>query len=251
MRGEFSADVARKNGARNVEIVGCPSNFINASERHLGRGIADALKTMKDPHRLSINLDFNEHLAPIVQRCISWMEEWGGFLVTQGPLDAIQCALGAPELLLASELERYAEIMLGRSYDEAARKFLSARLITFFDTEAWLLFLRSCSLAIGTRLHGNILALQAGTPAVIIPHDSRTRELAETIRMPVVEPETVMTASSLPDLLSQVEFDGEAYDQRRAELAATYVGIFEASGVPVTRELKQLATAPAEIAAQP
>ena len=39
----------------------------------------------------------------------------------------------------------------------------------------------------GTRIHGNIAALLAGTPAVVIAHDTRTLELARYFEIPHVD----------------------------------------------------------------
>jgi polysaccharide pyruvyl transferase WcaK-like protein len=38
----------------------------------------------------------------------------------------------------------------------------------------------------GSRFHGNIIALQAGTPACLICHDTRTSEMAEFLGLPFV-----------------------------------------------------------------
>jgi hypothetical protein len=39
----------------------------------------------------------------------------------------------------------------------------------------------------GTRIHGNIAALLAGTPAVVVAHDTRTLELARYFEIPHVD----------------------------------------------------------------
>ncbi|MEI8080785.1 MAG: polysaccharide pyruvyl transferase family protein [Actinomycetes bacterium] len=49
----------------------------------------------------------------------------------------------------------------------------------FVDPTTWIDHLRQRSFSFGSRIHGNITSLLAGTPAVLLGHDSRTVELAE------------------------------------------------------------------------
>jgi Polysaccharide pyruvyl transferase len=240
MRGAFSAEVARQNGARNLVVIGCPSNFLNTADADLGRRVAARLRAGDAPYRPAFSLDLFEHLAAIVRRCVGWIQEWGGYIVCQNPTSAVALALGEAGDLDAEEREGFARIVLGRPYDAVAERFFLNRCVAFFDAEAWMAFLRPSRFALGTRLHGNLLALQCGVPAAIVPHDARTREVAETVGMPIVEPEGLLTAPSLPALIAGLGFDGEAYDRRRAELAAAYCGLFAAAGIPLSPEIGSL-----------
>lgn len=52
------------------------------------------------------------------------------------------------------------------------------------DPTTWINELRGYDFAYGTRIHGNIAALLAGTPAVVLTHDSRTLELCRYFDLP-------------------------------------------------------------------
>ncbi len=54
----------------------------------------------------------------------------------------------------------------------------------FVDPKPWLDFLAGCDFAFGSRIHGCMAALMAGTPAFLLAHDSRTLELAKFHRIP-------------------------------------------------------------------
>jgi hypothetical protein len=54
----------------------------------------------------------------------------------------------------------------------------------FLDPKTWFEHLAQYDLSFGTRIHGNIAALLAGTPALLLAHDSRTLELAEYHEIP-------------------------------------------------------------------
>ena len=54
----------------------------------------------------------------------------------------------------------------------------------FLDPWPWIEHLRSFDAAFGSRIHGSIAAVLAGTPVVVLPHDSRTLELARYFELP-------------------------------------------------------------------
>jgi hypothetical protein len=60
----------------------------------------------------------------------------------------------------------------------------SDRVRFFLDPTTWFEHLAQYDFSFGTRIHGNIAALLAGTPALLLAHDSRTLELAEYHEIP-------------------------------------------------------------------
>ena len=241
MLGDFSASVAVKYGARNVEVIGCPSNFINTWHTDLGVRIARRLVGTRKPYRLAVNLDLNLQLATTIRRCVSWLQEWGGYLVVQTSISPIHLALGQADRVPPEELRYLSNLLFDGEWDESIRQFLSSQLAVFFDAEAWMSAIRPSRLSIGTRLQGNILAFQAGVPSIVITHDSRTKELADTIAFPTVTEYEILEAKSLPDLISGIEFDGAAYDLRRRALARRYIDILTASDLPVSADILSFA----------
>jgi hypothetical protein len=76
----------------------------------------------------------------------------------------------------------------------------------FVDPWPWLEHLATYDFSFGTRIHGNITALMAGTPAVVLAHDSRTLELVRYFDiphrlMPEVEPDV-----DAADLYAEADF---------------------------------------------
>ena len=62
--------------------------------------------------------------------------------------------------------------------------FVENKVRFFVDPWPWIEDLRGVDFAFGTRIHGNIAALLAGTPAFVLAHDSRTLELARYFEIP-------------------------------------------------------------------
>ena len=56
----------------------------------------------------------------------------------------------------------------------------------FVDPKPWIDYLSTVDFAFGDRIHGNIAAILAGTPALLLAHDSRTLELARYHSIPHV-----------------------------------------------------------------
>ena len=62
--------------------------------------------------------------------------------------------------------------------------FREDRTRFYVDPWPWIDDLRDFDFSFGTRIHGTIAALLAGTPAVVLAHDSRTLELARYFDIP-------------------------------------------------------------------
>ena len=60
----------------------------------------------------------------------------------------------------------------------------SDRIRFCLDPKTWFDHLATYEFSFGTRIHGNIAAILAGTPAVVLAHDSRTLELATYHKIP-------------------------------------------------------------------
>lgn len=87
--------------------------------------------------------------------------------------------------------------------DEAYR---SGRSQFFLNTSTWISYLSHADLSIGSRLHGNIAALLAGTPNILLPQDARTRELTEFHHLTHYPANRLDASTNIWDLLDQVDF---------------------------------------------
>lgn len=96
------------------------------------------------------------------------------------------------------------------------------------DVVPWIDFMRTQSFAIGTRIHGNVTALLAGTPAHVIAHDSRTLELAKYFEIPHTELSKIRQF----DLRKTFESsDYTAMEKNHGERLAIYAKFLERNGL--------------------
>jgi Polysaccharide pyruvyl transferase len=73
------------------------------------------------------------------------------------------------------------------------RNWLLERMTVYWTVEEWLDAMREVDCVIGTRLHGTIAALLAGTPSLLIVHDTRTEEVARHFALPRVRLDEIDT----------------------------------------------------------
>ena len=248
VRGEYTAEVLAGIGVRNTVVIGCPANFINPLPT-LGRVIEEKLFG-RAVRRLAVTAgDLDPHQRSLERKLYGWVLAHDGAYVCQSRHDLValarrrRCEVAEEQL---GEIYNYFESDVDDG--EGRARFLAEaeqRFRVFFDAEAWLSFLAHFDLVIGTRFHGNLLALQAGTPGVCIHHDARTEELCDTLAIPHIGQSDLMAARDLGEVPSRVSFDGAAYDRRRASLARAYRQLLAAKGVAVSRGLAALAAAEA------
>lgn len=71
---------------------------------------------------------------------------------------------------------------------------------------SWIKELREKDLSIGPRLHGNVAAVLAGTPAVWMVHDARMKELADYHKLPGMTEEDIRSNGDISELLSKIDY---------------------------------------------
>ncbi|ATG51801.1 hypothetical protein CFK38_09910 [Brachybacterium vulturis] len=162
VRGEMTADYLHSLGFKDVLVVGCPSLTLHGpghrvevpAELEAGAQVAYNMET-KDPFGGDLIADAEHH-----------------YRATYIPQEH-----GTLELMLwATSPYETADprLPLERSHSQ----FTAARAEMFIDAYPWIERLSQMDFSFGARAHGNIAAVLAGTPSVMLAHDSRTLELA-------------------------------------------------------------------------
>lgn len=223
VRDELTRISLENIGVTNAIITGCPSNFLNPDPDLGVRLVSRAENTIKGlinwfDVRLLISEANGGHgsTGAVLQHQLRMLNETPAFYVVQTP-DLVDFVLGArtniPNLYrnnnpFAPEVNKLTRV-------------LKAKALHFADVEAWMDFSRTCDLSIGMRIHGTMVPLQAGTPAILVGHDSRTSGLAETMGVPWITPEHYLDIlpkgpKAVMELFVERISD---YDRRRQELA--------------------------------
>ncbi|MEU8349004.1 polysaccharide pyruvyl transferase family protein [Streptomyces sp. NPDC048845] len=196
VRGEFTEKYVRDLGFRDVEVIGCPSMFMNGDTFE----ITKRTETLTAESRISVN----------VSAAAAKISDVGGLMRHAYDLhpDLIYVAqnLTDAELLLWGDLSE-AEGRSGSMPLQSSHPFFrDDKVRLFIDPATWLDELRGRDFSFGTRIHGNIAALLAGTPAVVLAHDSRTLELCRYFDIPHRSVKDVHAGTDPAELYEAADF---------------------------------------------
>jgi hypothetical protein len=171
VRGEWTYDYLRQLGFRDVEVIGCPSMFFHGSRM----AIEKRAPTLESDAALAINVT-------------PYVKQMGKVVMSHHArypnLRYIAQDLATLELLLWGEPGSGLETTGKMPFHAKHPFFVEDKVRLFVDPWPWLEALRTADFAFGSRIHGNIAALVAGTPSYVLAHDSRTLELARYFEIP-------------------------------------------------------------------
>jgi hypothetical protein len=197
VRGFKTKAILEKLGISNVEVVGCPSILANFSpitnlvfsfdHNNPRLSISFTRYTTKDP-------DPNGYQRQIAQLAA----QFSSSIVLQSEEAEIRY-LESPDAEIAAWLCSYYNI------DESELPRLVSKLQFFNSQESWVQFHRdNTDFTISSRIHGCVASLLAGKPALLLAHDQRTSELAETMGIPQRPIECVHTIQTKEDLFNLI-----------------------------------------------
>ncbi len=157
LRGFFSQEVLHNLGIDNTTVTGCPSYFETGKDRIITKksnniGIDKILLTSATP-------------IPALQRCPQIMQDWQ----EKRFIDA----------LYYGRLDKELSVQ-----DIKSLRHLEKNI--FVDIEDWKSYISSFDFAFGGRLHGTIISLNSGIPAVCFNNDARALEMCEYLKIPLV-----------------------------------------------------------------
>lgn len=213
VRGAFTAEVLWEMGIRNTSITGCPS-MLGMRAGTLAR-LAVAVPS-RDKVALNFSNNVRRHaLHPeamricenaLFQRLLS--ENAYYVIQNERPeLDMI-AAMAAGNADRHTAAMREVAALFGVSPSRAdVRLFLERRMRVFFSVEDWVGCMATMGVAIGSRFHGNVAALLAGTPALFLVHDMRTRELCELMRLPHILLDRELPAEEILERASALDYE--------------------------------------------
>ncbi len=241
VRGAFSKRVCEQYGVRNVRVMGCPSLFTNA-DRRLGQAVASRWK--RPIAKLAIHAACIKGQARQAERALfaRLYEQPGSSYIIQRPVELMKVCRG--ESLTESD-ERYVDKSHGFLAPDLSRSRFVDTLRAFgtvpYSVDSWIYALGGHSHSVGTRIHGAMMSLAAGLPTVCITHDTRTRELCETMRVPSIGSNELRCLGPVSDLFASIPFDAQAFEDNRTRLAHEYLSLVNEAGLGPSEHLRRLA----------
>ena len=192
LRGHITGEYLHRLGFiedRDYQVIGCPSLFM------LGLGIA-----------------YKDLPSSINKYCTNTNKNWASkeasdFLIktffTFSNSYLIQQRYNEVKDILAKPTLKTEELYVFNHHAVSKMKRQN-RIKYFTNVPAWQRFLEDADLFVGNRFHGTAMALLSGVPSLMIPLDSRTRELTEFHHIPSVPDSEINTKLDIFDYLGKL-----------------------------------------------
>jgi hypothetical protein len=233
VRGEFTASVLNRMGIKNVRVTGCPSFYTNCAptleiqKEEFHEGFRVSINGSRNVYKHSFNPDAAFAVESELLR-ISINNHYDYVLQNE-----------KPEMQILHDPRRQHEFdgtlqhlsnIHGLGVDAGQYvNWIKDCCKVFYSIREWTDYIRYKDLSIGSRFHGNLIALLNGVPAILIAHDSRTREMAEFMRIPHVSVEKC-DLSNLRPLYESADFDAFSKTYKMAYI--DYADFFGRNYVP-------------------
>lgn len=231
VRGEFTADVLKRLEIHNVDVIGCPTWFVN--------GFHQPVIHKKE---------WSCFLKPAFYTCwkpySAWHVAWHRAILDN------MLKLSDPKFILQSEFDflpymiAYKDTVQFFSHFTAEDFKLSAECIKnhfgleeydvyqnqkiknmfeiFSDMQQWADFIRTRDFSFGFRIHGSIIALKNSVPAICVVSDSRMYELCRFFKIPFIQVNQI-TASDLNIRKIYEDADFTEMNKQYSNLLKNYV----------------------------
>jgi len=193
VRGEFSADYLRRLGFSAVEVIGCPSMFMHGAQIPVEKKSASLAPNAK----LSINVSpYLTEMGPVVRY---HYEKYRNLVYIPQDEQTLRMMLWGERVTKVKQTELIPTYLGHPLFRENQVRY-------FVDPPKWMEYLKGFAFSFGTRIHGNIASLVAGTPAYVLAHDSRTLELVRYFEIPHRKLTEVTPTTDAAELFAEADY---------------------------------------------
>lgn len=197
VRGNFTRDWLKSIGIENVVTTGCPSLYMNIFQQ---QPIPPDAKIVFQSTRYGMSEPFLNRKG-INLKMFQWMTSFDCPMIYQSEPEEMMLLTSG---VSATTLPRKQQELLMQLYScvsiEELDAFLRRNGRVFYDLQAWSTFVHQHKAVVGTRLHGSIIALNSGRPAILVPHDSRTAEVASFAGVQTLQGPSVLACERLDEV---------------------------------------------------
>ena len=233
-RGEFTCEVLNHYGITNVVPIGCPSLLLagRAGPQFNREAKAENVVVHGTRHGFGTT-------APNQIWLYRQAFKHGHDILLQSELADIYYALGRTN---NAEVMAKAAAAVTAIYgvEDVARiaDYLRKKGKFFTNVPTWSEYMQTRNFCVGTRIHGTVASIIAGTPAVLLVHDSRTLEMAKAMNIPHVLLSSLDIGKDLPleEILSVFEAS-KAFEGYQAYFES-YMDFFARNGLAVAANMQ-------------
>lgn len=249
VRGEFTKAVINSFGIDNVMSIGCPSYMINPT-RHLWQKVKTKLRSRNCIDNLTVTEGVypmnsrTNHSDQAERKLFELVIYNGADYLGQVQNTVLSYGLGFFDNVSREDCSNLRNYLASYISEEKFQEIGRRQFKAFLRVDEWVQYYSTRSATIGTRIHGNILSLQSGTPSLPVTHDSRTKELCETMKIPHVSIENVSECNRFSDISGLYDVIRETrssdLDSFRVDLARKYYILMKEFDLTPSENLKHL-----------
>lgn len=189
VRGEITQTYLNRLGFQSVDVIGCPSMFLNGRPLRIEKPDTAFLATVAVNHSPGTPKSFEDFL---------------GNVLTNYPLGVLVAQESSGAALWSDRMSKMD--WGGSHFSNEKSNDAPPRVNRFTNVQDWIAFMKTRDFSVGTRIHGNIAALLAGTPATVVVPDSRTLEICRYHAIPHVLIDTISAETSAVELYRSADF---------------------------------------------
>ena len=208
LRGYFTEALLKRLGYNKAFVTGCPSLFqLGLININKGISLEEELKTAFNGN-LKLSYDF------LIKRMSA-----GDFFDQSVFFDVI-CSDDVPDY--STLLKKYG--LYG------TRLLMNKKVRLIIDMPDWMNYLKTegFNFSFGTRIHGSIMSLLSGIPALVIPPDTRVQEMCEFFEIPTTTYKEARK-SNLIDLYHNADYT--AFNSNFAARLQYYIDYLQGIGI--------------------
>jgi Polysaccharide pyruvyl transferase len=194
VRGELSVAALEGIGITNVRIIGCPTAFrhrrATMQVKKVDSGSIEQLgfTLRRKTFRVAT---LQRYLMHVLSRQYRTTVFSAGELQEKGIFYADRGLVSEPETVRANAIKGLETDRWIYGADDPLLDIYRQSLAVFESVADFEEGIRAMSAVTGFRLHGNLMALANGVPALYVVYDTRTREFVRTFGIPFVEARSI------------------------------------------------------------
>lgn len=199
IRGHFTEEVLSKIGVTNTKVIGCPSYFETGPDR-----IINKKQKIRTKDILLSSIIPNKNLLK------------NNYQIMQDFSDQ--------KIIKAIYFNEFKDKFNRTEF----KKIKEEKYRIFPNIEDWKNFISQFKFTIGTRLHGSIISMNAGVPAICCNNDTRTKEMSEFLKIPNVN---LSKKTNIIELYEKTDF--EETNKQYPILYENYKSFMENNGIQI------------------
>ena len=214
VRGYTTERLLKKLGILNISVTGCPTWYVNGfnNKEIVKKELTNDSRILfhADPEKKPIYNILLEKLKKYKNNQLLIQSEFD-LLKYIDPLDAIadnyNNRFNLPETFLKQK-----------------------KMVCFTNVDKWEEYLQQIDLSFGLRIHGTIISLKSGVPAIIVAHDGRTREMAEFFSIPHISVSDLCTNNlTIEKIYEKADFS--KINREYHKLLKNYIDFLNKNGI--------------------